>query len=203
VQPDPRRGGGIQRLILKRVISLGMVATIAFLLLVSLVVSAAVSAFGDVLGGRLGGLSGVVVQAIQLGLSLTVIAALFAIIFKALPDARVSWRDALTGAVFTTLLFGAGKYLIGFYLSESNPGSIFGGAAALAVIMVWIYYSAMIVFLGAEFTQAWAVGHGREIEPSKGAVRAQPRTDLLPKPQPPGRRTRTSPAGGADGAPYP
>ena len=202
VKPDPRRGG-LRAFIGKRILSLGMVATISFLLLVSLVVSAAISAFGDVLGGWLGGLSGAVMQAVQMLVSLGVTWALFAAMFRVLPDAQVAWRDVRVGALFTTALFVAVKYLIGLYLSKSNPGSTFGAAGALAVIMVWIYYSAMIVFMGAEFTQAWAVGHGREIEPSKGAVREEPRTNILPWPHPPGRRTRTSPAGSADGAPYP
>jgi membrane protein len=155
----------------KRILTLGMVGTIAFLLLVSLVVSAALSAFGDRLGSMLGGVSGLLMQGVNLVVSLLVITALFGLMFKVLPDAMVSWRDAIVGAVFTTVLFVVGKYLIGFYLSKSNPGSSFGAAGALAVIMVWIYYSAMIVFLGAEFTQGWAEAHGRHIVPEKDAVR--------------------------------
>jgi membrane protein len=172
VKPDPRRGG-LKSFIGKRVLSLGLVATVAFLLLVSLVVSAALSAFGDVLGVWLGGISGSVIQALQMGVSLVVICALFAVIFKVLPDAEVAWRDVWVGALFTTVLFVAGKYLIGFYLSKTNPGSSFGAAGALAVILVWIYYSGMIVFLGAEFTETWAVERGGGIEPEEGAVRSQ------------------------------
>ena len=170
VKPDPRKGG-IKAMIGKRILTLGMVATIAFLLLVSLVVSAALSAFGDRLGSLLGGISGVLMQAVNLLVSLIVITALFGLMFKVLPDAVVSWRDSIAGAVFTTVLFVVGKYLIGFYLSKSNPGSSFGAAGALAVVMIWIYYSAMIVFLGAEFTQGWAEAHGRHIVPEKDAVR--------------------------------
>ena len=203
VKPDPRRGG-IKTFLGKRILSLGMVLTIAFLLLVSMVLSAAISAFGDVLGGLMGGISGPLVQAIQVVLSLGVITALFALIFKVLPDAEVAWRDVWMGAAFTTALFVAGKYLIGFYLATSDPGSSFGTAGALAVIMVWIYYSAMIVFLGAEFTEAWATEKGRDIAPEPGAVHVETRAELTPKAHPSGRgRKQRRPADGAGGASYP
>jgi membrane protein len=203
VKPDPRQGG-IKSFIGKRILSLGMVATISFLLLVSLVVSAAISAFGDVLGGMLGGVSEALIHVVQLAVSLAVISALFAVIFKILPDAKVAWRDVWVGAAFTTALFVAGKYLIGFYLSKSNPGSSFGAAGALAVIMVWIYYSAMILFLGAEFTQVWATEKGGGIEPEEGAVHVETKTRIVPKSQAPRRsRKKKRPAGAADGASYP
>ncbi|MGE0159497.1 MAG: YihY/virulence factor BrkB family protein [Gemmatimonadales bacterium] len=179
VRPDPRHGG-LRGFLAKRLLSLGMVGTMAFLLLVSLIVSAALSAFGDRLGGMLGGLSGAIVQLAQVVVSLAVVTLLFAAIFKILPDARVAWRDVWAGALFTTVLFVAGKFLIGFYLSRADPGSAFGAAGALAVILVWIYYSAMIVFFGAEFTQVWAKAKGRGIEPEEGAVHVETRTTLEP-----------------------
>jgi membrane protein len=189
VKPDPRHGG-IKGFIGKRLLSLGMVATIAFLLLVSLVVSAALTAFGDVLGSRLGGISGTLIQVVQLVVSLGVVTVLFAAILKVLPDAEVAWRDVWVGALFTTGLFVAGKYLIGFYLSRSDPASSFGAAGALAVILVWIYYSAMILFLGAEFTEVWAGERGRRIAPEEGAVEVETKTTLKPKPRPSRRRGR-------------
>jgi len=196
VKPDPRRGG-IKAFIGKRLLSLGMVATIGFLLLVSLVVSAALSSFGDMLGAMLGGVSGTVMQVVQAVISLAVVSVLFAAILKVLPDARIAWHDVWAGAAFTTALFVAGKFVIGFYLARSDPGSTFGAAGALAVILVWIYYSAMILFLGAEFTQAWAAARGRGIEPEEGAVRVETKTVLKPKPHPPHRRKRKSRADGA------
>jgi membrane protein len=199
VKPDPRRGG-LKGFVGKRLLSLGMVGTIAFLLLVSLIVSAALSAFGDRLAGMVGGIPGTVMQVAQVAVSLAVVGILFAAIFKILPDARVAWRDVWVGALFTTILFVAGKFLIGFYLSRTDPGSTFGAAGALAVILVWIYYSAMIVFLGAEFTQVWSVDRGQGIQPEEGAVRVETRTTLTPKPRPSRRRGRKSPAGDADGA---
>lgn len=172
VEPDPEEGGGIRGFVGKRLLSLGMVVTLAFLLLVSLLLSAAISAFGDTLGGLVpGGLSTVVLQLLQIGISLLVVTVLFALMFKVLPDAEVSWRDVWVGAFGTALLFVAGKFLIGLYLSRSDPGEAFGAAGSLAVILVWVYYSAMIVFFGAEFTQAWAVERGRGIQPEEGAVR--------------------------------
>ena len=167
VEPDPKRGG-IKNFITKRVLSLGMVLGIAFLVLVSLALSAALSAAGDVLFGGLGEAVGHVLNFV---LSFAVITLLFAAMFKVLPDAKVAWRDVWVGAVATSVFFVVGKYLIGLYIGQSDPGNTFGAAGALAVLLVWIYYAAVIVLLGAEFTQAWMRQHGREIEPEKGAVR--------------------------------
>ena len=199
VKADPRRGG-IKSFLGKRLLSLGMVGTIAFLLLVSLVVSAALSAFGDRLGAMLGGISGTIMQIAQVVFSLAVVSILFAAIFKILPDARIAWRDVWVGALFTTVLFVAGKFVIGFYLSRAEPGSSFGAAGALAVILIWVYYSAMIVFLGAEFTQVWSTEKGRGIEPENGAVRVETKTVPTAKPHLPRRRARKSPAGDSGGA---
>src|SRR5215213_8685957 len=99
--------------------------------------------------------------------------------FKVLPDAKVEWRDVWVGAIATALLFVVGKTLIGLYIGQSNPGSAFGAAGALAVLLVWIYYAAIILMLGAEFTQAWMKMHGRTIEPEEGAVRVVARKERL------------------------
>jgi membrane protein len=171
VKPDPAQGG-LRSFILKRVFSFGMVLGVAFLLLVSLVVSAALSALGNALGGALpGGLDEWVGQLLNLAVSFAVITLLFATIFKVLPDARVPWRDIWPGAAVTALLFTVGKFLIGFYLGRTNPGEAFGAAGSLAVMLVWIYYSSMIVLFGAEFTQVWADRKGAGIRPAPGAIR--------------------------------
>jgi membrane protein len=171
VAPDPQKGG-IKQFLFKRAFSLGMVLGLAFVLLVSLVLSAALSAFGNSLARLLPeGLSATVLEAINFAVSFGVIALLFAAIFKVLPDARIAWADVWVGAVFTAALFVGGKFLLGVYLGHSNPGEAFGAAGALAVMFVWIYYSSMIVLLGAEFTQTWAVRRGKGIEPERGAVR--------------------------------
>jgi membrane protein len=171
VAPDPQKGG-LKAFLLKRVFSFGMILSVAFLLLVSLVVSAALTAFGSALGGMLpAGVSATLLQVLNQVISFVVIAALFAAMFKVLPDARVAWRDVWVGAAVTALLFVVGKFVIGLYLGRSNPGQAFGAAASLAVLLLWIYYSSMILLLGAEFTQTWAECRGRGIVPQRGAVR--------------------------------
>jgi membrane protein len=179
VAPDPEKGG-IKNMLLKRVFGIGMVLGLAFILLVSLVVSAMLSAFGEQLGRFLpSGLSAPVLEAINFVGSLAVISLLFGAIFKVLPDAEIGWRDVAVGAVVTGLLFVAGKFALGLYLGRSNPGEAFGAAGALALMLVWIYYSSMIVLLGAEFTQAWAERRGSGIVPEKGAVRVVRETRRL------------------------
>jgi membrane protein len=171
VAPDPQQGG-LRAFLLKRVFSFGMILSVAFLLLVSLVVSATLSAFGDALGAMLPeGVSATLLQVINQVVSLAVVTVLFAAIFKVLPDARVALRDVWVGAAVTAVLFVVGKFLIGFYLGRSNPGEAFGAAGSLAVMLVWIYYSSMILLFGAEFTQAWAEARGGGIAPERGAVR--------------------------------
>jgi membrane protein len=171
VAPDPEKGG-LKSMLMKRVFSFGMILSVAFLLLVSLVLSAALAAFGSALAGMLpDGISGTLLQVVNQVISLVVISALFAAVFKVLPDAKVAWRDVWVGGAVTALLFVIGKFLIGFYLGRSNPGDAFGAAGSLALIMVWIYYSSMILLYGAEFTQIWADRRGSGIAPQKGAVR--------------------------------
>lgn len=171
VKPDPEKGG-IMVIVMKRVLSFGLILTIAFLLLVSLVLSAVISVIANQLGGMLpGGISTAAVWIINTAVSLAVITLLFATIFKFLPDAEVSWKDVGIGAFFTAVLFEIGKFLISLYIGQSNPGEAFGAAAALAILLVWVYYSAMILLLGAEFTEVWAQREGSGIRPEKGAVR--------------------------------
>jgi membrane protein len=170
VKPDPRQGG-IKSFLGKRVLSFGMVLVVAFLLLVSFVISALVSAFGDVVVGILGGTGEMIAQTVQIVIGFGVAWLLFAALFKFLPDAVISWRDVRLGALVTALLFTVGRFAIGFYLGRSEATNAFGAAAALAVLWVWIYYAAIILLLGAEFTQVWARRHNREIEPEPGAVR--------------------------------
>jgi membrane protein len=179
VAPDPEKGG-IKTMLLKRVFGIGMVLGLAFILLVSLVVSAVLAAFGEQIGRFLPqGLSAPVLEGLNFAGSLAVIALLFGAIFKVMPDAKIAWSDVRVGALFTALLFVAGKFALGLYLGRSNPGQAFGAAGALALMLVWIYYSSMIVLLGAEFTQAWAEHRGRGIVPERGAVRVVRETRRL------------------------
>ncbi len=158
-------GGGIKAVLLKRLLSFGMVLTIAFFLLVSMVVSGALSYVGDAAASVAGdGVAGAGVQVLNFVVSLGVTAGLFAVLFKYLPDAEVAWRDVAVGAAVTAVLFTIGKTAIGVYLGTADPGSAFGAAGSLALLLVWIYYSALIVLVGAEFTQAWAAQMGAGIE---------------------------------------
>jgi len=179
VRPDPHQGG-LRGFLVKRLFSFGMILSVAFLLLISLVVSAVLSAFGGVLGRMLpDGLSATVLQIVNIVFSLIVITALFAAIFKVLPDARVGWRDVWVGASVTAVLFVLGKFLIGFYIGRSNPGQAFGAAGSLAVLFAWVYYSAMILLFGAEFTQAWVERNGGSIAPERGAVKVMEETRVV------------------------
>lgn len=171
VAPDPTRGD-VRNFLWKRLVSFGMILVIGFLLLVSLAVSALLTAFGDVLVSLTNArISTAVLQLVQNVLSFVAIGLLFAAIFQYVPDAVVRWRDALIGGAFTALLFTLGKAGIGYYLGRSDPGNAYGAAGSLAVTLLWIYYSAVILLLGAEFTEVWASATGRPIEPEPGAAR--------------------------------
>ena len=164
VKPDPSQGG-VRRFIMKRILSLGMILGIAFLLIVSLVVSALLGALSTRIA-----FPETAFAIMDLALSFSVLTVLFAAIYRFLPDAEVAWRDVWAGALVTSLLFVLGKFAIGFYLGRSAPGDAFGAASALAIFLVWVYYAGMIVLFGAEFTQAWAERRGVEIRPERGAV---------------------------------
>ena len=168
VKPDPRRGE-IRNFLVKRVFSFGVVIVVAFLLLVSLAVSALLGAVMD-RTARLEGFFGAAVHTLNVVLSFAVVVALFAIMFRLLPDARTSWTDIWVGALATATLFVGGKELIGLYLGSSNPGSAFGAAGSLVLVLAWIYYSSWIVLYGAELTRIWADRFGRGVAPERGAI---------------------------------
>lgn len=168
VKPDPQRGD-IRNFLVKRIFSFGVVLTVAFLLLVSLVVSALLSAFGTLVTERIGAPAAALEVANAL-VSFGIVALLFAVMFKVLPDAVIAMRDVAAGAIGTALLFVAGKALIGYWLGRTDPGSAYGAAGSLAIILLWVYYSSLILLFGAEFTQQWAERYGRGVHPEKGAV---------------------------------
>jgi membrane protein len=168
VKPDPTRGQ-IRNFVVKRIFSFGVVLALAFLLLVSLGLSAGLAAVGQMATSRLGA-PAAALEAANWVFSLTVIAALFAVMFKLLPDARIAWTDVGPGALGTALLFVLGRSVIGYYLGRTDPGSAYGAAGSLAVVLIWVYYSSMIVLFGAEFTRVWAERFGRGVRPVRGAV---------------------------------
>jgi len=192
IEPKPGPGGikGIISGLLTQVLSFGMVLGTGFLLLVSLVLSAALAALGSWLGERLPIPSGVW-ELINAAVSFGVITLLFAAIYKFLPDAKITWRDVLLGAAVTSLLFALGKFLIGLYLGKTVSASAYGAAGALVVLLLWIYYSAQILFFGAEFTQVYARTHG-SLLPKADA--AQPATAVQPSGRPLSKRERNAAA---------
>jgi membrane protein len=149
------RLGTVSRLVRARLASLGLVMTLGFLLLVSLVVSTALSAIGPWLDNLFPG-GQMVIRAVSFLVSLSLVALLFALIYKVLPDTSLAWRDVIAGAIATAVLFNIGKFLIGLYLGSSSVASSFGAAGAFALLLLWIYYSSQIFLIGAEFTRAWA-----------------------------------------------
>lgn len=167
VQPKPGRGA--LAVIKDRFMSFTMILGVAFMLLVSLVVSAALAAMGQFFGGLMPGME-FMWQVVNFVVSFGVITLLFAMIFKVLPDVKVAWSDVWIGAAATALLFTIGKFLIGLYLGKSAIGSTYGAAGSLIIILIWVYYSAQLLFLGAEFTQVYAKRYGSRIEPAENAV---------------------------------
>lgn len=161
---------GWRGMIQQRLLSFAMVLAVGFLLLVSLVASAALSAFSGYLGSFLP-MSAAVLQGFYFFFSLVVITILFALIFKYLPDAEIAWRNVWVGAAITALLFTVGKYVLGLYLGQSRIISAYGAAGSVIIILVWVYYSAQILFFGAEFTQAFAKRYGKGIVPAPNAER--------------------------------
>ena len=166
---------GIWTLLRTRVLSLGLVVSIGFLLMVSLVANAALAAWGKYWSGWFFGVE-VALQAANLLLSLAVFTLLFAMMFKILPRVKIAWRDVWVGAAVTSLLFAVGKFAIGMYIGKTSVASSYGAAGALVVLLVWVYYSSQVFLLGAEFTRAYAESHGsRKADPNvkPSAVEAQ------------------------------
>ncbi len=151
--------GGLTALLKARAASLGLVAALGFLLMVSLVLGAALHALGDYLNRFLPD-AALLLQAINIVVSFAIVSVLFAAIYKILPDRQLSWKDVGVGAVATAFLFTVGKTLIGLYIGSSSMASSYGAASSLVIILVWIYYSSQIFLLGAEFTKVWAAHHG-------------------------------------------
>lgn len=166
---EPAPGRGILGTIKDRLFSFSLVAGLGLLLLLSLVVSTALSALNAYVAGLLPD-TRLLVQILNQTLSLVVIILLFAAVYKVIPDVQIAWRDVWIGAIVTGILFTVGKWVIGLYLGQSSMAADYGAAGSLAVFLVWIYYSALIFFLGAEFTEVYANRFGTRLAPEEGAV---------------------------------
>jgi membrane protein len=168
VRPAPTNGvwAGIWALLRDRLFSLALVLALAFLLLVSLVISAALAGAAALFQGPEQAL---VSRLLELAVSLLVLTFVFALLYMYVPDAEIGWRDVWLGGLITAVLFTLGKTAIGFYLGQASVGSAYGAAGSLVVLLVWVYYSALIMFFGAEFTHAWATRQG-EVTPQPHAI---------------------------------
>ncbi len=154
----------------RRIVSFGMVLIIGLLMLISLVLTTAINAFSDFIGNYYTEFSSQFIQFINFVVSQLIVTALFASIFTILPDVKIKWKTNLIGAFMTSLLFLAGKYLIGFYFAESDPASVYGGAGSVVLVLLWVYYTCLILFFGAEFTVNWALLRNIKIEPTSNAT---------------------------------
>jgi membrane protein len=168
----PKPGSGMREFLRARFLSFAMVAGVCFLLLVSLVFEACLKAFSHSISGSLPG-GGGVAFAVYFLFDFAVVAFLFAMMFKFLPDAKIQWRDVWIGGVLTAVFFLVGKWALGLYLGSGAAASAYGAASSLITLLLWIYYSAQILLYGAEFTQVYADHYGSHVEPADYAVRVK------------------------------
>lgn len=166
VKTDPSKSG-IWSIIRVRLFSFGMIVSIAFILLVSLVISALLSAFGNWLSGHFSDTFVVLLQVVNFIISINILAVLFALMFKIFPDAQIKWRHVWIGAFVTAFLFEIGKYGLGLYFGKANPASGYGTAGSVILILLWVSYSSMIVFYGAEFTHSYATMFSGKVPPTE------------------------------------
>ena len=154
----------------RRAVSFGMVVAIGLLLLISLVITTAINALSEFIGNYYADVSWQLVEVLNFIFSQIIITTLFAAIFTLLPDVKIKWKTNLIGAFMTALLFLAGKYLIGFYFAKSDPASVYGAAGSVVLLLLWVYYTCLILFFGAEFTVNWALHRNIKIEPTSNAT---------------------------------
>ena len=171
LKAKPRKGKGWIRLLVNRLLSFSMIVTLGFLLLVSLTVNGIMDMILTHLSKNFPNLQVFIVYAFNFLFTFLVTSFLFGIIFKVLPDARIKWKDVRAGSITTALLFMAGKFIISFYLGQNNKlATAYGAAGSIIVVLLWVYYSAIILYLGAVFTRAYAINRGCQIYPNDYAV---------------------------------
>jgi membrane protein len=168
LKPKPKRGW--LKMLQNRFLSFSVIISLGFILLVSLAITAVLDAFNSRLQARFSDVSVILFYILNQLLTLAVISLIFGVIFKVLPDAIIKWRDVLFGAVVTAILFMLGKFGISIYIGQSDVGSTYGATGSLVILLLWTYYSSIILYVGAEFTKAYAVAYGSEIRPAHYAV---------------------------------
>jgi membrane protein len=171
VRSKPKRGW--IKFLENRFLSFSIIIVLGFLLLVSLGVNSIIDGFSNQLKVYFPDIAFVVVYTINVSITFIVTVSIFAVIFKVLPDAKIKWEDVFAGAIATTLFFMLGKFGISFYISKAHVGSTYGAAGSLIVLLLWVYYSSIILYFGAELTRAYAVEYGSPIEPNDYAVTTQ------------------------------
>ncbi len=168
LKPKPKKGW--LKMLTNRFLSFSVIVSLGFLLLVSLAITSLLDAFNEALKSRFEDVSVVLFYILNNAITLAVITLIFAVVFKVLPDAIIRWRDVLLGSLVTALLFMIGKFGISFYIGASDVGSTYGAAGSLVILLLWTYYSSIILYFGAEFTRAYALEYGSEIKPNHYAV---------------------------------
>ena len=171
-----KTGRGIMGVVQDRLISYSMVLGVGFLLVVSLVVSAVLTAVSGIVGGFLT-IDAATAHSLDLIVSFALITLLFSVIYKYVPDVRIAWRDVWIGAATTSLLFSVGKFLIGFYLGHSTATSIYGAAGSLVTLLLWVYYSSLMFFFGAELTQVYATRYGSKVNAAENTPSLRPASE--------------------------
>lgn len=173
LKAKPKKGFGLLKILFNRLLSFSMIITLGFILLVSLVINGTMDIFLDRLMERFPNLTVVLVYVVNILTSFLITAFIFAAIFKVLPDARIKWKHVRIGACVTAVLFMLGKFAISFYLGNNRLSSAYGTAGAIIVVLMWVYYSSMILYFGAAFTHAYVIHKGSRIYPNKYAVWVQ------------------------------
>ncbi len=173
VKAKPRKGRGFLKMVINRLLSFSMIIVLGFILLVSLFINGSLDILLDKIAQQYPQLTVVVVYIINLIITFLITALIFAAIFKVLPDARIQWKHVRVGAVVTTILFMLGRWVISYYLGHSRMTSTYGTAGSVIVILLWVYYSSMILYFGAAFTHAYVVEKGSRIYPNNYAVWVQ------------------------------
>lgn len=171
VEADPKKSG-LTAMLKTRIFSFGLIVSIGFLLLVSLVITSVISALSEWVKERFPDSILVIFQILNFIVSFAIITVLFALMFRFLPDARIRWRYVWIGSAITAFLFSIGKSLLGLYFGKAEPGSVYGAAGSIVLILLWVSYSSMIVFFGAEFTRAYSDRFGHGVIPKPNAVKA-------------------------------
>lgn len=168
LKPKPKRGW--LKLLQNRFLSFSVIISLVFILLVSLGVTTIIDGLSNQLRAAFPDVTVVLFYILNQAITLVIVSLIFGVIFKVLPDAQIKWRDVISGAVVTAILFMVGKFAISFYISQSDVGSTYGTAGSLVVLLLWTYYSSIILYFGAEFTKAFALKYGSEIHPNHYAV---------------------------------